>query len=736
MNWKHYILVLACLAWMPSGWLGAEAPLTAPELQAETEVGEYGSYSGGIADWIEDSPFSVRGPRTPRSEAVARFGWWGVSTDGNLLKVGEYQGLDDNSAFWDLDRLFSDGSKTIDFSLTGTENESTDASFYFFRPGVSAEVDYGRFLHRLDHDPHPNFPYPFHTDPLPSGTPYVGQLTDDFAGEDYAIRVQELDARFKGRLTENIRWRLNVWGMRKHGERQADALLHYCDARQCHLMSQRQRIDWLTMEIEPVIEGNFGPVTVEYSRTMRSFNQNDQLVSRFYAGHPDEFSDPTAQHIYGVVPENFTQVDRLKFGVDVTENTRLYAVLFNGDTKNRHRDIHRKFDGYDIRVTNQSIDGLKLTGYVKEYWERNQAPKTFPENDDFNPGHQPQELFETGVLHAPIDRDTTKAGLKARWRPFTTSRLALTGGYEYRSIERNPVTYTIAGPSRELDDPGIDVPPDFPGYPQGLGPFTFVQPTTKMNVFRVGTEMRMSRHFDSFLRYEMRQIEDPLFGVRPEDQWSVPTAVNTNQPEHEDLVEFGGTWMPAYNVLFSATFGLLNRHHCSPYANFDEDNYPIVLTAWWAPTPRWSISGGLAFMSNWIDQDITIGTGAWQFNLPLRTWEGIDDVPFSYGSRADVISLGTTYAATDRMTLSGGLEFARSSAIFDDPSIPNLDLTYLPGASDVLTETTRFNAGMNYRLSHGMDCYLHYNFYDWNDKAGNGESGTAHMFLGGLAAAY
>ena len=82
------------------------------------------------------------------------------------------------------------------------------------------------------------------------------------------------------------------------------------------------------------------------------------------------------------------------------------------------------------------------------------------------------------------------------------------------------------------------------------------------------------------------------------------------------------------------------------------------------------------------------------------------------------------------------MEFTRSKARFDDPSLPDLTLTYLPGASDVITETTRFNAGLNYRLRAGMDCYFHYDFYDWNDKAGNGESGTAHMLLGGLAATY
>ena len=39
----------------------------------------------------------------------------------------------------------------------------------------------------------------------------------------------------------------------------------------CHVLSQGQTIDWLTMEIQPVLEAKFENVTVEYSRTMRSF---------------------------------------------------------------------------------------------------------------------------------------------------------------------------------------------------------------------------------------------------------------------------------------------------------------------------------------------------------------------------------------------------------------------------------------------------------------------------------
>ena len=46
------------------------------------------------------------------------------------------------------------------------------------------------------------------------------------AGEDYAIRIQEFDTRFKGRISDELKWRVDVWGLRRRGERQVNKLGH------------------------------------------------------------------------------------------------------------------------------------------------------------------------------------------------------------------------------------------------------------------------------------------------------------------------------------------------------------------------------------------------------------------------------------------------------------------------------------------------------------------------------
>ncbi len=713
MNWRYPILVLVSVALIPSGLLGAEGT----ESVEQPQCPDSDLMDGDLILPALDGPdradyepiFLTRGQNSYYGGLAARFGWWGVTTQGNTNKIGEWQGLT-SSAFFDLDGLTSDGTRTLDFHVTGPESaESTDFGLSYFGPYVSADVDYQRFMHRLDHDPLTYF------DDTDSDGSYIGGLTDLNAGEDYAIRVQKLDARFKGNLTENVKWRLDLWGMHKRGTRQVQAFSHWCSNRQCHIQTQRQNIDWLTLEIKPAIEVNLGPVTAEYSRTMRSFDQSDSLVTRSYGGRPVNFADPSLQYPYAVVPNNFTQIDRLKIGADLTENTQLYANLFVGDTENKTRGVHRDFNGADLRVTNRSIDGLSVTGFAKWYEEKGQLPPTFPEDPLYNAGHLPSE-----EVRAPVDRERIKAGVKGRYKfnqSYQSEGLALTGGYEYSSIDRTNVTYFLTDP--------------FNGWDR------FRQPTTVSNMMHVGTQYRFSAAADAFVRYKMISTQNPLFGFSEAQEGNVlGDAINTKQAENVDLIEFGGTWTPTYNFLLSSTIGLQKRRTTREegWAHFEEDDYPIMVSAWYAPTPCFSVSGGLAFYSNWIDQDITVGKGH-----PIRGGgpEPVDNMRFAYGGRATVVTLGSRYAATERVTLRGDVEFVDSRNGFLEPISPSgADYQFLPGASDVVTETTRISAGVDYWLRDGISCYFVYNYYNWNDLAGNNESGSASMFLGGLTATY
>ena len=124
------------------------------------------------------------------------------------------------------------------------------------RPGFSADVDYRRFIHRLGHEPiggpraGPALSAEggFYNPPLASTRRATRCLGEDFnPGEDYALRVQQLDANFGGNLTQNLRWKLNVWGMKKEGTRQANSRRLTVSATAqgtgstCHVVSKRSK---------------------------------------------------------------------------------------------------------------------------------------------------------------------------------------------------------------------------------------------------------------------------------------------------------------------------------------------------------------------------------------------------------------------------------------------------------------------------------------------------------------
>ena len=210
-----------------------------------------------------------------------------------------------------------------------------------------------------------------------------------------------------------------------------------------------------------------------------------------------------------------------------------------------------------------------------------------------------------------MDRTYSAVGLKSRWRPFydrcgTISRLAVIGGYEYRQIERDNVTYELAGED-------------------------WTQPTRRPMISILVCSRIGRSTMSSFVRYRMIDTKDPLYGIT-EGGDTLDVALNSNQPTHQDRIEVGGNWNPSDDFMLTASFWIQNSYSHADYVSFDEDNYPLVISSWYAPDDKWSFTGGYATFSNWIRQDITLGAGD-----PFTS-------PWNYTGRADVFNLGANYA--------------------------------------------------------------------------------------------
>ncbi|MCA9061736.1 MAG: hypothetical protein KDA96_01675 [Planctomycetaceae bacterium] len=632
---------------------------------------------------------------TPFSQgAIARFGWWAASNSGSNVKINEFQNAG-SSPFWDVDGIFSDGKRTVDFVGSQFDEDANSARLKIFDRRVQFNLEFDQYNRTLDHDP-------VFTSP-------GNVVSDDIhVGQDYAIRVQELKATAKGKVTDNVSWKLNMWGLRRSGNRQATAVAHCFDistvdplqaGNVCHVLSQRQRIDWVTMEIEPVLEAKFDNLAIEYSHTFRSMGQDDGIVTRSYTRPTWGFS---GDYPYSYVSENDTQIDRVKISSEIADDTYLYSYLHYGVTDNHFRNVDREFGGADVRITNKSLDNTTITAYSKLLDSQNELPSTL----------LPEE-GAGGDLRHPIDYQRFQAGMNFRWEPYKDDvfsdlhGLALTGGYEFYQLSRS---YAVYSSSR-------------------LG--TFAQPDTVRHQIDFGPTMKWNDNVDSFVRYRGRFTADPIIGVRESTG-----RFNTNQPEQEHGIDIGGTWRPRNNLMLMAQFSLVNSWNRSSYPsanpdnrpiNFSEDSYPIITSFWWAPTRKLSFTGGYSYFSNWIDQDISQG---FRFtNTDTSSW--------NYGGIAHVINANINYAYTSAVMLTSGVEHVNSNNAFSAPaSTTGADWSAVPSFSAVDVTTTRLLTGVDYQFRPGMMAYFRYTLFDFDDTFASYNTGTTNLFLAGASATY
>ncbi len=466
MTRRQSICAVLALLLLPSWSWAADGQAQAPQASSQAPSDQV---FGDILTRINGDPSRVIEPER-YSQWDARFGWWAMWNSGSPAKVGEYQDLNP-SPFWDVDGLSSNGTRTLGITATGNDQETTLGKVHYYQPGVTVDVGYQRFLHELDHDPLDDMATqnPTNLSPLPpnsvnpSDTSALPKIVkqDLGAGQDYAIRVQELKGSFKWNVCDNVKARLDVWGLEKDGTRQVDAVamcynapsnntggynyappfppdhlgpggsLGPLGAKRCHVLSQPQQIDWITREIKPVMEVRLtDSLVLEYSRPMRGFTAADGTTTRFYdrtgdlswngAASPNPAPNPYA---YGVVPDSFTQMDQLKLSGRLDDDNRVYAYLMAGNTVNQEINMNRWFNDMDVRLTNTSIKNVSITGYGTIYNEAESLPDAATVTS-VNQGPavngvtntQPTSTVVGDAIEQPIDYHKSTAGIRSAWR--------------------------------------------------------------------------------------------------------------------------------------------------------------------------------------------------------------------------------------------------------------------------------------------------------------------------------
>ena len=98
-------------------------------------------------------------------------------------------------------------------------------------------------------------------------------------------------------------------------------------------MTQGQSIDWVTSQVEPGIMYQTDWFSIEYSRTMRAFQQNDQLVFGDYNAASSSYGFQAVGYS-NWASENYTEIDRIKSWTQVAPDTDMYVMGWLGNTHN------------------------------------------------------------------------------------------------------------------------------------------------------------------------------------------------------------------------------------------------------------------------------------------------------------------------------------------------------------------------------------------------------------------
>lgn len=736
-----------------------EATEPLPGDQAQNQAAEpEGESSLILGRQVGDySQYAAAAESSAVSDLVLRFGWWGVSADGASTKVGEYQSLRP-SPFADVDGLITNGSSTLNVSGSFLDQDASQVQAEWYRGTTKVDFGFERFPHELDHDPLNNFQGVFQQAPTysqnPDGTFTLtnpGNTDRSFvrqdlnAGEDYVIRVEELRGSIRGQLSDNWKYGVRVWSLRRTGERQAKGAAHCFNSTQvapgvpanpsvpagraCHVLSQRQSIDWLIEEVEPSIEGKFGPVTVQYSHLVRAFFQDDQQLSRLYNSNaanraltnPGGPLNGAVPGDYDSVPENLTHIGQLKASAQLTDVTDTYLLVLGGNTNNRQRETDRSFGGVEFRLSDRSFEDFTNTAYAKVYGEWSDLPPFLRPDESGNPYIAPTPWLNTtypnGFVVAPWDYVRTTAGVRTAWLPYgEPDSWRLTGGYEFTNHDRRYAQFEAVVPDSDPTDPDITRDVEFDWG------------TTKYHTVSARASRKWTREFDSYVMYSHRWIDNPMFGVHEPNG-----TTNSNLPNNEDLVQIGGTWYPSDYFMLTCWFGIENRSADNEYAQFTEDNYPLGSTLWYAVTDRWHLSGGYAYFSNWIDQDITLGDQIGGFkNSENRIYLTPVTTQFNYGGQSHVVNVSSNYALRSDLALVGTAEFVDGRNAFDSPAQwPDLG-TY----SAVEVRTRKVGCGVDWTPYAGINVFCRYIYFDYDDVTNAYNSGTSNMYLGGVSAVY
>jgi hypothetical protein len=447
------------------------------------------------------------------------------------------------------------------------------------------------------------------------------------------------------------------------------------NGRQLNTKGSRSReIDWITRRYNIGMNGHFGPVEVEYSHMLKTFEPHKDVVLK-------DTINNTPNIVHSAVPELQTNSDTIKAHTDLTGRIVAAATFTTGEKQNFYSksevDFHRFYGDFTA---------MPLTGVtVAVRYRFNQLIEAVPASIGTNvAGTQP------GIPIDPIDRRENRAEVTVRYR--LSNQLGIKAEYIFDNVKR----YNVSGWN--------DLNPE-------IVPFQDIPNVQNIHTVRLGINSRPIRSLDFRGSVEYAYTEDPAYPTSPKNHYKG---------------RFDGAWNPSTVVNVDAHYRFTaDSNGFSGMSNRYDNPGALVV---WTPAARVFLAAGYDYFRNRNDRDIELTRGVAAPDIALP----VDRVP--YRDAAHVYSLSGGYSFSFPLSLE--VEYHQSFSKGSFRTVTTDGVVSAAGLGELTDLSIRETGGSvtaKYAFPKGWGTSMTYrisDFQDLKDKPQDGpQDGTAHTLL-------
>ncbi|MCP4716115.1 MAG: MtrB/PioB family outer membrane beta-barrel protein [Deltaproteobacteria bacterium] len=229
----------------------------------------------------------------------------------------------------------------------------------------------------------------------------------------------------------------------------------------------------------------------------------------------------------------------------------------------------------------------------------------------------------------------------------------------------------------------------------------FIEGYTRKKTCRLTLNRRIMHKLRLHMRYEKSRTHDP-FVLRDSTFGSL---AQTSLPRDEDWYYMSLNWNPRANFSLTTNLRYLNSRNKS--YDVDEDRYEFVLSAWYMPLERLTLTGAFTLIDNEVDTPVAYKM------YHLNGAESLvrsNDIPYDDCSRSLFIS--ASYQVNPRLAFTGDITYIKSNSDFDS----QLDFRNVGEFSNLEINQIQTSFGFTYLYSRDVSVYGKYRFQEYNDQ--------------------